>query len=228
MIVLARHMTKRLRYLIGPGVATPIIWISLIAALACWAGTLTAAADNFYRAQAIVIGQSEANRIIGFAACLEDVLIKVSGALKLAGDPRLDVYRSRSADFVSGYSYHDQMSGTPKRDEQGTRDRPYDLFVDFDDKKIDDILNSLGLKPWLSRRPVLAVFVEMEQGSRQYIATSDAKRSDLQRDSAAVPTTPARRWRRSTGRSRTDPSAVAIAVVDCVGIRSLALPSGVT
>ena len=27
------------------------------------------------------------------------------------------------------------MSGTPKRDEQGTRDRPYDLIVDFDARK---------------------------------------------------------------------------------------------
>jgi hypothetical protein len=183
VIVLTRQLAKRLRHLIGPVVATLIITISLIAALACRAGALPAAAGNLYRAQAIVTGQGEANRIIGFAACLEDVLIKVSGALKLAGDPRLGVYKSRSADFVSGYSYHDQMSGTPKRDEQGTRDRPYDLVVDFEDKKIDDILKSLGLKPWLSRRPVLAVFVGMEQGSRQYIATSDAKQSDLQRDS---------------------------------------------
>ena len=127
--------------------ATPIIRISLIAALAVWAGTLTAAADNLYRAQTIVTGQGEANRIIGFAACLEDVLIKVSGALKLAGDPRLDVYKSRSADFVSGYSYHDQMSGTPKRDEQGTRDRPYDLVVDFEDKKIDDVLRHSASSP---------------------------------------------------------------------------------
>ena len=180
------QVSRVLLHLIGSGVATPIIRISLIAALAVWAGTLTAAADNFYRAQTIVTGQGEANRIIGFAACLEDVLIKVSGALKLAGDPRLDVYKSRSADFVSGYSYHDQMSGTPKRDEQGTRDRPYDLVVDFEDKKIDDVLKSLGLKPWLSHRPILAVFVGMEQGSRQYIVTSDSKQSDLQRDSLLV------------------------------------------
>jgi hypothetical protein len=183
MIVLIRHMRKRLWHLIRPGVATLIIRISLVASLAWWAGTLTAMADDLYRAQVIVTGQGEPNRIIGFAACLEDVLIKVSGAPKLAGDPRLNEYKSRSADFVSGYSYHDQMSGTPKRDEQGTRDRPYDLVVDFDDKKIDDILKSLGLKPWLSRRPVLAVFVRMEQGSRRYIVTSDAKQSDLQRDS---------------------------------------------
>jgi len=44
----------------------------------------------------------------------------------------------------------------------------------------------------------------------------------------AAPAMLARRWRRSTGRSRTDPSAAAAAVVDCVGIRSLAVPSAVT
>ena len=96
---------------------------------------MAAAADDLYRAQTTVTGQGEANRIIGFAACLEDVLIKVSGAEKLAGDPRLAEYKSRAGDFVKAYSYHDQMSGTPTRDEQGTRDRPYDLIVDFDERK---------------------------------------------------------------------------------------------
>jgi hypothetical protein len=175
MIVVNRHLTKRCS-----GMVAAIIKISLIAALANWPSTLAAAAENLYRAQTIVTGQGESNRIIGFATCLEDVLIRVSGALTLEGDPRL---KSRPADFVSAYSYHDLMSGTPKRDEQGTRDRPYDLIVDFDDKKINDVLDSLGVGPWLSRRPSLGVFVEMEQGSRQYIATSDAKQSDLQRDS---------------------------------------------
>jgi len=176
--VLTQHLTKQCPV----GVAV-LFMISLFAALANWASTLAAAADSLYRVAAIVTGQGDANRIIGFAACFQDVLIKVSGALKLEGDPRLSAYKSNSADFVSSYSYHDQMSGTPKRDEQGTRDRPYDLIVDFDDKKINDVLNSLGVKPWLSRRPILGVFVEMEQGSRQYIATSDGKQSDLQRDS---------------------------------------------
>src|SRR6267154_2442105 len=67
----------------------------------------------------------------------------------------------------------------PTRDEQGTRDRPYDLIVDFDEKKIDDLLKALGLKPWLSHRPVIAVFVEMQQGSRKYIVTADAKQSEF-------------------------------------------------
>ena len=151
-----------------------MIRISVLAVLICCTATMAAAADDLYRAQTVVTGQGEANRVIGFAACLEDVLIKVSGAVKLADDPRLAEYKSRAADFVKARSYHDQMSGTPIRDEQGTRDRPYDLIVDFDETKIDDLLEVLGLTPWLSHRPVLAVFVEMELGASNYVVTADA------------------------------------------------------
>src|ERR1700750_617070 len=156
---------------------------ALAAALPGCTVTMAAAASELYQAQPVVSGQGEAKRIVGFAACLEDVLIKVSGALQMAGDPRLAAYKARAADFVSGYHYHDQMSGKPTHDEQGTRDRPYDLIVDFDNTKIDAVLDALAVKPWLSHRPRLAVFVEMEQGARKYVVTSDAKQTDLQRDS---------------------------------------------
>jgi hypothetical protein len=151
-----------------------MIRISILAALMFCTATPAAAADDLYRAQTVVTGQGEANRSIGFAACLEDVLIKVSGAVKLAGDPRLAAYQSRAGDFVKAHSYHDQMSGTPIRDEQGTRDRPYDLIVDFDERKIDDLLKVLGLTPWLSHRPSLVAFVEMDLGASNYIVTADA------------------------------------------------------
>ena len=160
-----------------PGAAAVMIRISMLAALMYCAVTVAAAADDPYRAQAVVTGQGEANRIVGFASCLDDVLIKVSGALKLAGDPRLAAYKSRAGDLVKSYRYHDQMSGTPTRDEQGTRDRPYDLIVDFDEKKINGLLYALGLTPWLSHRPVLAVFVGMELGATNYIVTADAGHS---------------------------------------------------
>jgi len=143
---------------------------------------MAAWATDLYRAQATVTGQGEANRIIGFASCLEDVLIKVSGAQKLAGDRRLAAYKSNAKNFVKAFSYHDQMSGKPHRDEQGTRDRPYDLTVDFDEGKIGDILKRLAIKPWLAPRPRLAVFVEMKQGPKNYIVTADGAQSDLQRD----------------------------------------------
>src|SRR5260370_42461740 len=122
------------RYPMCPGAAAVMIRISILAALMCCTATMAAAADDLYRAQAVVTGQGEANRIIGFASCLEDVLVKVSGASKLAGDPRLAAYKSSAGDFVGAYRYHDQMSGTPTSDEEGTRCLPYGLIFDFDEQ----------------------------------------------------------------------------------------------
>jgi hypothetical protein len=181
--VASRHTTRRQPRVMYPAVVRAIIRISLTVALICCSGTMATAADELYRAQAIVTGQGEANRIIGFASCLEDVLIKVSGVQNLAGDRRLAAYKSNAKDFVRAFSYHDQMSGTPTRDEQGTRDRPYDLTVDFDEAKIDDLLKALHIKPWPSHRPVLAVFVEMQQGLKSYMVTADADRAAIQRES---------------------------------------------
>jgi hypothetical protein len=181
--VVTRHATKHQWHLICLSAVRAIIKILLTAVLMCCTGTMATEAADLYRAQAIVTGQGEANRIIGFASCLEDVLIKVSGAQKLAGDRRLAAYKSKAKGFVRAFSYHDQMSGTPTRDDQGTRDRPYDLTVDFDEKKIDDTLRALGLKPWLSRRPVLGVFVEMQQGLKKYMVAADADQTELQRES---------------------------------------------
>jgi hypothetical protein len=172
ILMIAIPSKKRRRGLIWFGAARAIIGIFFAAALACCTATPATAAEDLYRAQTVVTGQGEANRMIGFASCMEDVLIKVSGAERLAGDRRLAAYKSKAKDFVTAFDYRDQFSGKPKRDEQGTRDRPFDLTVDFDKEKIDGVLKALGLKPWLSHRPVLAAFVEMEQGERKFIVSS--------------------------------------------------------
>ncbi|GKQ54618.1 DUF2066 domain-containing protein [Bradyrhizobium sp. Ce-3] len=165
--------------------ARSVAYALLAAALICCGGAL-AADDSLYRAQTVVTGQGEPNRIIGFAACLEDVLIKVSGQPMLAGDRRLAAYKSRAKEFVSSFDYHDQYAGKPHHDEQGTRDRPYDLTAAFDAKKVDGILGRLDLKPWRSQRPVLGVFAEMQHGPKDTIVTSDGRDSDLQRDALAA------------------------------------------
>src|SRR3981081_3246904 len=164
ILMIAIHSTKRQRDLIWFGEARAIIGIFLAAALACCTATLATAAEDLYRAQTVVTGQGEANRMIGFTSCMEDVLIKVSGAERLAGDRRLAADKAKANDVVTAFDYRDQFSGKPKRDEQGTRDRPFDLTVDFDKEKIDGVLKALGLKPWLSHPPPLAAVLEMEQG----------------------------------------------------------------
>ena len=154
-----------------------------LAALLTWcAVAMAAAGTDLYRTKVTVTGEGEANRIVGFAAALEDVLIKASGAQKLSVDRRLAAYKTKARDYVRSFSYRDQFFGKPIRDEQGTRDRPFDLTVEFEEGRIDGLLKALGLKPWLSRRQRLAVLVEMEQGARNYVVTTDGPQSDLQRD----------------------------------------------
>jgi uncharacterized protein len=175
--------TRRHPHPTGLAANRTIVRIFLAVALTWCAGAMAATGTDLYRTKVTVTGQGEANRMVGFAASLEDVLIKASGAQKLSGDRRLAAYKSKAKDLVTAFSYRDQFAGKPIRDEQGTRDRPYDLTVAFEESKIDDILRALGLKPWLSHRPRLAVFVEMEQAARNYIVTSDGTQADLQRDS---------------------------------------------
>lgn len=138
-------------------------------------------AAELYRAQTIVTGTGEANRIIGFAACLEDALVKLSGLLRLAGDPRLGPYKADAARLVRDFSYRDEKGGKPKNDEQGTRDRSFVLTAEFDAAAVNGILEKLGVKPWLSHRPVLGVFVEMQNGARRVLVAADSKEAELQR-----------------------------------------------
>jgi hypothetical protein len=141
---------------------------------------------DLYQAQTVVTGQGEPNRVRGFGLCLEDVLVKVSGDARLIGDPRLAPLRQQAATLVADFSYHDQMSGTPLRDEQGTRDRPYDLTVRFDGAKIDAALHGLGSAPWTAARPRLAVLVGMRNGEVATLVSSDDERARNQRDALAA------------------------------------------
>jgi uncharacterized protein len=136
---------------------------------------------ELYRAQTIVTGTGETNRLIGFASCLEDALIKVSGQLRLAGDPRLAPYKADAAKLVRDFSYRDEKGGKPKNDEQGTRDRSFILTAEFDAAGINGVLAKLGVKPWLSRRPVLGVLAELQPGARRFVVAADTKDTDLQR-----------------------------------------------
>jgi uncharacterized protein len=173
----------RRRFFLRDRGANRVIAGIFLAALLTWCGgAMTAEGADLYRTKVTVTGQGEANRMTGFAAALEDVLIKASGAQKLSGERRLAAYKAKAKDYVRSFSYRDQFFGKPIRDEQGTRDRPFDLTVEFEEGRIDDLLKILGLKPWLSHRPRLAIFAGMEQGAKNYIVTTDGAQSDLQRD----------------------------------------------
>ena len=119
-----------------------------------------AAASGLYQAQVIVTGADARSRPEGLAACLAQVLAKVSGNPALLDDRR--VAALSAAPLVQGIAYLDRMSGQPKHDEQGTRDRPYDLLVRFDPAGIDAALRSLGQAPWTTPRPILLADITIQ------------------------------------------------------------------
>ena len=157
-------------------------WLLVLCGVLAWMPGVAFAAADLYRSRAVVTGEGEAERARGFALCLEDVLAKVSGDPRLAHDPAVAAVTARAADLVAGFDYHDRMSGIPVHDEQGTRERPFDLTVTFDRAKIDAALRSLGRRPWPEPRPVLAVLLAVRDAIAAYVLAADGARGEGQRE----------------------------------------------
>lgn len=160
-----------------PNLSISIRWIMPVVALLALDGAARASdVGDLYEAQAIVTGEREETRIPGFAECLQVVLVKVSGDPRLIGDNRIAALAGQAGDFVRDLRYHDRMSGIPHHDEQGTRDRPYDLIVTFDRAKIDAALRSLGREPWSTARPPIVVFLGMRNLTTAFMVAGDGDR----------------------------------------------------
>jgi hypothetical protein len=156
----------------------------LVALLAFGSSAAPAATvEDLYRGQTIVTGQTEKNRGPGFADCLTDVLVKVSGDPRLIGDPRVAAMAAQAGTFVRTFNYRDRMEGLPLHDEQGTRDRPYYLTVDFEQAKVDEALRTLGRQPWSASRPRVVVFLGVRNAAATYVLSDDGPQGPGQRDS---------------------------------------------
>ncbi|RUX32654.1 DUF2066 domain-containing protein [Mesorhizobium sp. M7A.F.Ca.US.011.01.1.1] len=150
------------------------------------AGTL----EDLYSSQTIVNGKYEKNRQSGFKRCLDAVLVRVSGDQRLPAKPEMTVLHDKAGSFVAGFRYRDRMEGIPNHDDQGTYDRPHNLYCQYKPEVIDPVLASLGSRPWLTARPRLAVFLATERGTMHYALDADGDRGMPMRESfgnAAVP-----------------------------------------
>jgi uncharacterized protein len=80
-----------------------------------------------YQAYAIVTGTDMRQRPWGMAQCLREVLVKVSGDPLLKDDPRTAELAAHADRLVASFDYVDMMAGIPKKDDQGSYDRPHRL-----------------------------------------------------------------------------------------------------
>lgn len=171
----------------------PLIRILSTASLAVFAALLVWVAvgwDNspgfagsIYQTRSIVTGEREETRLPVLGQCLKDVLKKASGDPVIDRDPRVEALASQAKAYIKSFSYRDRMEGIPIHDEQGTRDRPYDLTVDFHPEKIGELLQALGQKPWTARRPTIVVLLAVKYEARSYLLTGDADEGFDQRES---------------------------------------------
>lgn len=143
----------------------------------------SAEVDDLTVARVFVTGQGEANRAAGFAHALEEVLVRLAGDPRLIGDARVAALAAQAGTLVARFHYRDRLEGIPTHDEQGTRDRPYELTVAFDAALVDAALRSLGRTPWGAARPRVAVVVVLRTAALTAVLASDGTRGRDQRDS---------------------------------------------
>jgi hypothetical protein len=131
------------------------------------------------RALVFVTGEREETRNPALLQGFRDVMVKMSGDSRLLAEPGLDTAFDPSA--VTTFSYRDLMAGIPKHDEQGTRDRPFELTIDYAPEKIADALGSLGRKVWSADRPKLVLFIGVAIGPSHFIITDQGEPGSVQR-----------------------------------------------
>jgi uncharacterized protein len=139
---------------------------------------------NLYEAKVLVTGQGDANRRYAFVRTLAMVLVKVSGDPQVSAGRRIS--GREAGRFVLDYSYRDTLADLPIHDEQGTRDRPYEVTVRFAPEKIDALLRRAGRKPWGASRPRVAVLLRVENGPTRFHLSRDGESGRDQREALAA------------------------------------------
>ncbi len=129
-----------------------LIGIALVLSPPAWALGL-------YEASTIVTGMDQRSRPAGLAQTLGQVLAKVSGNPDLVADARLAAVDPLP--MLRNLAYLDRMSDQLMHDEQGSRDRPFDLIARYDPAAIDALLHSWNQPPWPLPRPTLAIAIRI-------------------------------------------------------------------
>lgn len=146
-----------------------------------WAAT-TPPVGDLYSARAYVTGTRAETRQDGIVEAFRRVLVKVSGNPALASDPRVDALEPQAAGLVEDLAYQDRMSDEPHHDEQGTRDRPFDLEVHFAPDGIAQALATLGEHPWMAPRPRIVARIRIDDHGAVFPLTADTESDERQRE----------------------------------------------
>lgn len=163
------------------GVRSSLLLTCVIPAMLL-AGDAWAAQPDLYSAVAIVTGKDNLpERARGIREALPLVLAKVTADAEVAVRAVSEGLVAQAEALVVGLDYRDRKEGIQISDEQGTRDRSFELTVHFDPEGIDAMLSELGAEPWRGERPEIGVALVVSDGVAEYLVTRNSDRGYGQR-----------------------------------------------
>jgi hypothetical protein len=165
----------------GRAFALALVVVAISSVVALGQPSEVPGTNSLYQATAVVTGSDRRSRPTGFARCLREVLVKVSGEPRLYHDPRVDRLAAEADLFVASFDYVDQLAAFHHHDDQGTYDRPFNLTVHFTPVLIDEVLVHLGERPWLGARPVIVPVLTVRGYTAAYLLTADSSAGADQR-----------------------------------------------
>ena len=124
---------------------------------------------DLYVGHAVITGTEDPERTRGLRIALADVIVKVTGDVRLADDSRMSAILEQPERLVADLTLTDRMKGIPLHDEQGTRERPHNLVARFDAVRLDAALSENGLRLWPADRPIVAVRLLVETDSVRFV-----------------------------------------------------------
>jgi uncharacterized protein len=157
-----------------PEVALFLLMLSVAVVAAASRSGRAQGTSDLYQAIAIVTGSDMRSRPTGFAQCLREVLVKVSGEPRLHDDPRVSELAAHADALVASFDYVDLDAAVKHHDDQGTYDRPFALTVHFDPRRIDKALADLGEHPWPGARPVVVPVLRVRGFSASYMLSAES------------------------------------------------------
>jgi uncharacterized protein len=175
----------KIRYSSARGAAASVV-LALVASFSTPPARAAEDVLNYYQATTIVTGYDMRSRPLGFARCLQTVLVNLSGEPRLANDPRVIALAAHADTLVASFNYVDQMAGIKVHDDQGTYDRSYNLTVKFVPERIDGVLADLGERPWLGTRPTIVPMLRIRLNSSLYLLSADEPKGSEQRPAFAT------------------------------------------
>jgi len=120
-----------------------------------------AQASGPYSAEVVVNNQTDAQRNNGFARGLLQVLQRVTGDRAVNQKPGVGDELRRARQYVARYDFRQDEGIGPT----GAPTYNTTLVVQYDPKKVDEIIGTLGLQSWPTPRPKPVLWLAIDDGS---------------------------------------------------------------